>query len=474
MNKIDCIILAYTGRNIFESIYGKKIGLDKLNKLYPSVGKLEAPLDGAIAHLGSYLDRMGITFDFINSFDEHKDELTDMLGRDISTVGISTTYCTSDQEVIDMVNYVKKVNGETKITIGGAYIIKKIRELKSKGDENLQKYLKKIDADFYIDSFFGEKSLAELIMALKNKKSFENISDIYYYKESKYYYSFKTNEKYNIEDYMVNWKIFKDRIGSSVLIRTAKSCPFKCSYCNFPANSGDYQFLDVAEIESQLDSLKEIGKVKRINFIDDTFNFPQKRFKDTLEMMIKNNYGFKWSAWIRCQYLDDETVYLMKKSGCEGVFLGIESGDQEMLNRMNKNASLEDLERGIKLLNKYEIISLAMFIVGFPGETQETYENSIKFIEKCKPTFYSFSPWVLETNTPIWQEREKYNISGKGFKWSHYSMDFVTAFNLALKANSEAIGDSIVCSLNPIHIFELLQKGMGLSKVKEALNFYKQ
>src|SRR5580692_8915848 len=76
-------------------------------------------------------------------------------------------------------------------------------------------------------------------------------------------------------------------------------------------------------------------------FVDDTFNVPLPRFKKLLRMMIDKAWGFEWISFFRCSNADEEAFDLMARSGCIGVFLGIESGDQTILEYMDKHAKVE-------------------------------------------------------------------------------------------------------------------------------------
>ena len=161
---------------------------------------------------------------------------------------------------------------------------------------------------------------------------------IYVTKNGEYKYTPVIREDNNLENNIVDWKLFSDRIRRGVSVRTSQSCPFSCKFCNFHVMEGKYSCISVEAIEKELNTLKGIDRVKCINFVDDTFNIPKERFKKVLQMMIRNDYCFKWFSYVRCQYLDEEIVALMKESKCIGVYLGIESGNQFMLDNMNKKA----------------------------------------------------------------------------------------------------------------------------------------
>ncbi len=84
-------------------------------------------------------------------------------------------------------------------------------------------------------------------------------------------------------------------------------------------------------------------------FIDDTFNVPLPRFKDLGRLMIQEQYNFNWFSYFRCSNSDEEAFDLMAKSGCKGVFLGIESGSPSILKNMNKAATIERYAEGTKI-----------------------------------------------------------------------------------------------------------------------------
>jgi hypothetical protein len=220
------------------------------------------------------------------------------------------------------------------------------------------------------------------------------------------------------------------RLTRENILTIAISCPYSCAFCGFPQHAGPYQTAGVDAIEKELNGLQELGTVKLVHFIDDTFNVPTQRFKNLLRMLLRNRYSFKWISNLRCQFTDREMIELMKESGCEGVFLGIESGNNQILENMNKAASIEKYLEGIAVLKEFEIVTYGSFIIGFPGETQETVQDTIGFIEDSGLDFYRAQLWYYEPITPIDKDREKYQLKGTGFEWGHATMDAKKASSL--------------------------------------------
>ena len=114
----------------------------------------------------------------------------------------------------------------------------------------------------------------------------------------------------------------------------------------------------------------------------------------------------------------------MAEAGCIGAFLGIESGDQQILQNMTKFAKLDRYEYGIRQLTEHGIMTLASIVLGFPGETDQTVQNTIDFINRTQPTFYNVQLYYHDVLAPIEQQREKYGIEGSGYSWRHDTMSW--------------------------------------------------
>ncbi|MGD2090214.1 MAG: PhpK family radical SAM P-methyltransferase [Candidatus Aminicenantes bacterium] len=429
----------------------------------------------AIAYLGTFLNRRGFTFDYINSFQDRKTQLAEKLTQlDILTIAVTTTYYISALPIIEIIDFILQYNTTAKIIIGGPFIATQIRNQDAVAIEYL--FSATLRADFYVNSSQGEAALVEIIKALKNNLSFEHINNIYYKSNGRYISTPLRGETNVLSENMVDWDLFSHGVGEYANVRTSKSCPFSCAFCGFPQHAGAYQTADVEDVEEELKKLNRIKTLKSVHFIDDSFNVPPKRFKEILRMMIRNQFRFKWHSYFRCQFADRETVELMKESGCEGVFLGLESGNDQILKNMNKSATRENYQRGIEVLKEYGIVTFGNFIIGFPGETHETVQDTVAFIRKSGLDFYRTQLWYCEPITPIWKEREKYKIRGESFEWSHKTMDFKQACDL--------IEEIFLSSGQPIwvpqynfdfdNLWHLVHRGMSIPQVGDFLNTFNE
>jgi p-methyltransferase len=96
---------------------------------------------------------------------------------------------------------------------------------------------------------------------------------------------------------------------------------------------------------------------------------------------------------------------------------------------MAKFATPEKYARGIEMLRQHDILTFGSFIVGFPGETEETVNETIDFIKENKPDYYRAQMWYCEPGTPVFREKDKYQIEGDGFVWTHATMSSLEAMD---------------------------------------------
>lgn len=380
-----------------------------------------------VAYLGHYLHKRGFSWDYVNLFQREKDRLRDLLlSEEVLTVAITTTVYVTPEPIQEIIAFVRRYNERAKIVVGGPYISAQARV---PDPEYVQGIFKYIDADYYVISSEGEAALAGLLEALKaGETNLGKVENIAYRENGGYVLTASSTESNPLEEDLIDYRIFRpEDVGQLLSIRTAKSCPFTCSFCGFPQRAGRYNYLTVEKVEQLLDHLAELGTVTTLTFLDDTFNVPKKRFKEILRMMIRKGYGFRWNSFYRSDHGDPETIELMGRAGCEGVFLGTESGSDVMLQRMNKTSRRRHYLEALPLFRQAGILAHTNFIVGFPGETEETVQDTIDFIEEGRPATFKAQLWYADPITPIWDEREEYRISEPGFGWRHGTMDFRAA-----------------------------------------------
>jgi anaerobic magnesium-protoporphyrin IX monomethyl ester cyclase len=426
-----------------------------------------------VTYLSSYLWRRGFSFDYVNLFHLEKEKLREKLEKnDVLTIAITTTLYVSPHPIIEIVSVIRQYNTSAKIIVGGPYVS---NQAKMMNEAELQRLFKYLGADIYVNSQEGEFALTQILRHLKTGLSLDGVDNIAYRSGDCYVVTRTSIESNPLEENMVNYELFpSEDIGEFVSLRTAKSCPFSCAFCGFPQRAGKYKYQSVELVEKELNAIQKIGTVSTLTFLDDTFNVPKDRFKNILRTMIRNKYEFKWNSFYRCDHGDEETIELMAQAGCEGVFLGVESGSDSIMQLMNKTSRRKDYLKAIPLLRQAGISTHASLIIGFPGETCETVQETTDLIEEAKPDFFRAQLWYCDPVTPIWNRRDEYGIQGSAFNWSHDTMDYQTACDLIDKM-FVGIQRSVWLPQNGFEqwsTFYLQRKGMTMDQIKAFLGSF--
>jgi radical SAM PhpK family P-methyltransferase len=413
----------------FVDLEGRKLTyVDLLNHVLARAGKLGngmAPLRSgeipnlAAAYLTSFLRRHGLRAAYVNLFQDEKEKLAEWLAEEPLCVAITTTFYVINFPVHEMVEFIRAHNPRTRIIVGGPLVANHVRNYQ--GEERAAA-LADLGADIYVVESQGELTLARVVSCLRAGGDLGAIPNLAWREGREIRFTPTVPESNSLDESYIDWRELNDhRLGPTIQTRTARSCAFKCSFCNYPTRAGRLVLADLETIEKELDSIRAVG-ARNVVFIDDTFNVPLPRFKEICRLMIRKGYDFNWYSYFRCSNADEEAVELMARSGGRGVFLGIESGSPTILENMNKRASDEAYRRGIQWLRQAGILSFGSFILGFPGETERTVRETTDFIRETGLDYYRAQMWYCEPGTPIFGERERFRIEGSGFVWSHATM----------------------------------------------------
>lgn len=162
-------------------------------------------------------------------------------------------------------------------------------------------------------------------------------------------------------------------------IQTRRGCPMKCSYCSTPAIEGcSHRRRD---LDTVIRCLKEWVNQGFSNFffVDNTFNLPKFYAKKLCEKIIAAGLDIRWRCIIYPTGFDEELAKLMAKAGCVDVSLGCESGDDQVLNLLNKRFRAQDARRVSDILKWAGIRRMGFLMLGCPGETKESVIRSLEF-----------------------------------------------------------------------------------------------
>ncbi|HLB95640.1 MAG TPA: radical SAM protein [Patescibacteria group bacterium] len=194
------------------------------------------------------------------------------------------------------------------------------------------------------------------------------------------------------------------------LVITARGCPNNCSFCTASLYYGSK--IRMRSPENVLDEVEEIlqvHKIKDITFWADTFTFNRNYVVRICRGIKERKLQFRWMANARVDKVDPAMLRAMKKSGCQILSYGVESGVQKILNRVGKNITLKQIREAFRWTRQAGIESAAHIIFGLPGETPETIKTTMKFVKVINPDYVQFYSAIPFPGTPLYQEAVEKN-----------------------------------------------------------------
>ena len=192
----------------------------------------------------------------------------------------------------------------------------------------------------------------------------------------------------------VNWRRY-ERLGATWPIQCKRGCPLHCTYCTYPAIEGramrKRQPQEVVEEMRRI--VREVGP-RCFEFIDSVFNMPEVYAKELCEEIIRADLKVNLTTMgVNPRFLSQELLTLMKRAGFNSLMITPESASDTVLEIMRKGFTRDDAVRCAELVRKSGITSMWFFMLGAPGETKATAEETVSFAEQhlnwraCLPMF---------------------------------------------------------------------------------------
>ncbi len=179
----------------------------------------------------------------------------------------------------------------------------------------------------------------------------------------------------------------------TMIMMGSRGCPFSCTFCSSHILwSRKVRFRDPESIVDEVEFLQKKFGIREIFFQDDTFNVNKKWFVNICKEIIKREINKKvifkcpWRA--NGKLVDEDILTYARKAGFWLIFYGIESGDERILQNINKKVSLEEAKASCELTKKHGLKIYTSVMIGNIGETKQTVENTLKFSKEINPDFF--------------------------------------------------------------------------------------
>ncbi len=178
-------------------------------------------------------------------------------------------------------------------------------------------------------------------------------------------------------------------------------CPYNCNFCV----SADlpYKWRETDDVMRELHYLRSLG-IRDLWIKDVTFGANRRHHKQLCQAMIEENLGFSWVCLSRVNVMNEEMLDLMARAGCHTIQFGVESPTDQILEYINKQISRDQVKDIFQICRRKGIRTLAHYVLGFPGETEETAEATIRYAIELDSDFASFNVASPRVGTAFRQE----------------------------------------------------------------------
>lgn len=268
--------------------------------------------------------------------------------------------------------------------------------------------------------------------------------------------------------------------GMATTIFSSRGCPFNCRFCYRPVMGRICRYRSAGNVVAEIEECYRRG-IKDYLFYDDTFTVNKTRAVEICRLLRKAKLKIRFDVRSRVDCLDKVLLKELKQAGMFQIHLGVESGVQRILDRMNKGIKLEQVEQAFKLCRTIGIKTLAYIMIGCPDETLEDITTTRQFVKKLNPDYLHatvFTPFPATDFYLEWVERYGVDV-WKGFAghptagfippvWGNISREQLSAILIDIYREFYVRGPYIIRKL-----FEVRSVGRLKKYVRAGLNMWR-
>jgi anaerobic magnesium-protoporphyrin IX monomethyl ester cyclase len=274
----------------------------------------------------------------------------------------------------------------------------------------------------YLDDFDvvgvgeGEETMLEVVEAVEGHRSLSTVKGIAYKNEGNRNHVIRTTDRETIQDLdrlpfpardQLNngayKQHYKERFGyTTTSVITSRGCPFTCDFCSRAVFGHEFRTRSAVNIVDEMESVRTLG-YERVWFSDDCFTLHKKRLLSICDEIVRRRLDINWECLSRVDTIDRQTALSMKKAGCVRVFFGLESGNDNVLALMNKQTTIREARKAVLTMKAAGVLVGAFFIVGYPGETDNTILDTLRFASSLPLDYLSFSVPYPIPGTPLYE-----------------------------------------------------------------------
>lgn len=332
----------------------------------PNVGIPFTPLN--LLYLAGELEKHGIECDVVDWNIIGEGGVLYHLGRGYDVIGISFTTLNRWQ-AFDLASYIRVMHPKVKIAFGGVHATLMSEQCKRFADVVI-----KGDGEGAFTDYCQGKTPVERIMPIDSLTCAYHKLDLWRYPGK----GFTAHDKRRFNGVDI---AHSPRIS----VQTSRGCLSHCRFCSSFWVQGRYRMRNPELVVNDLVGLYS-GGFRHFYFIDDSFYLDKAKGIEFCTKVVRSGMRIAFRIQTRADMLDADYCEALREAGCYYVAIGVETGSERLLETMHKSAGVSDAEKAIRACRKAGIRTEALLIIGNEGETDETIEDTRKFLKRVQPT----------------------------------------------------------------------------------------
>jgi len=383
-----------------------------------------------LLHLAAEVRQHGFIPSIIESdiFDLNVDDVArQVLAERPAYVGI-TLFTVGVWGAASIARQIKKASPETVIIVGGPHIA-------SMGKETMQRFP---EFDYAVVGE-GEKVLMDLLTAIESHSDLFAVPGIIFRKGP--FLQVTSGNPVNklldelpfpawdlLPDFPQAYKpaIYDFPRGPVATIAASRGCPFHCKFCDTSTFGAKVRHYSPQKVFEMMKHLHDTYGVRHIFFVDDLFLASKVRVTELCQLLLDSGLKMTWTCTARVDTVKPEVLAIMKKAGCWEISFGLETGSNELLQKMDKAARVEASEEAVRWTADAGIRVKGLFMLGYPGETRDTIQITKDFVRRIPMTIMNLTKFTPYPGSPIY--RDLYGTNIRDDHWEKMNgMNFVWA-----------------------------------------------
>lgn len=228
---------------------------------------------------------------------------------------------------------------------------------------------------------------------------------------------FPNRNKIDQDQYFQAWK--KQHGYSMITINTMRGCPYSCTWCSRSVFGKSYRRRSPENVVQEMLALRNEYQFDKIWFVDDVFTINHKWLRGFAAALKQHNLKIPYEAISRADRMNEEVIQLLKETGCFRIWIGAESGSQQILDAMKRMVKIEAVRDTVLLSKSYGLETGTFIMLGYPGETEKDIEQTRNYLIEAQPDFFTLTLAYPIKGTALYDEVESHFL--KDLPWEHHS-----------------------------------------------------